>query len=158
MTDVCVVIDPVTSAYSRCENSTTATFIREFCRSPFQWSDEVNAGFSTGPSTWLPLAENYKRRNVRVQEGVEGSHIEVYKKLMGLKKTEAGIDGKLFIQALTDDVLLIKRELTDKKKASLISIFNFGSLYTHLGFINQTENPEKIKIQLKRLNSFHDVG
>lgn len=158
MTDVCVQIDPVTSGYSRCEDPATATFIREFCRSPFQWDDSANAGFSTGPSPWLPLAESYEGVNVKVQEGKDGSHIEVYKKLMKLKITEAGVEGKLLIQALTDDVLLIKRELADKSKESLISIFNFGSLYTHLAFINKTENIESIKIQLKRPNSFHDVG
>jgi alpha-glucosidase len=158
MTDVCIKIDPDTNEYSRCEDILTAVFVREFCRTPFQWDDSTNAGFSTGPQTWLPLAQNYQKVNFKAQNGKKGSHVEIYKQLMKLKKTEAGVNGTLVIQALTDDVLLIKRELTDKKKESLLSIFNFGSQYIHLNFVNSSVLSEKLKVQLNRLNSFHVEG
>lgn len=39
---------------------------RDPCRSPMQWSDDVNAGFSSALQTWLPVHPDYKTRNVKV--------------------------------------------------------------------------------------------
>uniref|UniRef100_A0A2C9KY38 Glycosyl hydrolase family 13 catalytic domain-containing protein n=1 Tax=Biomphalaria glabrata TaxID=6526 RepID=A0A2C9KY38_BIOGL len=34
-------------------------------RTPMQWTDGANAGFTNGPSTWLPLGKNYTSLNVK---------------------------------------------------------------------------------------------
>lgn len=158
MTDVCITIDPETNEFLRCNDTNLYPFMREFCRSPFQWDDSANAGFSNGSKTWLPLSESYERVNLAAQLATNGSHVDIYKKLMKIRKTEAGADGTLIIQALNDQILVIRRELDDKSKESLVAIFNFGSDYTHLGFINETEHPTKVNIQISRVNSFHGIG
>lgn len=158
MTDVCVTVDSATKEFLRCEDPSLIPFAREFCRSPFQWDDSANAGFSNGSKTWLPLSESYESVNLAAQLATNGSHVDIYKKLMKIRKSEAGVDGALVIQALNDQILVIKRELADKSKKSLVAIFNFGSLYTHLGFINETSQPTKVNIQISRLNSFHKIG
>ena len=45
-------------------------YSRDPQRTPMQWSGEVNAGFSTGNTTWLPVAPDYEERNVKVGEMV----------------------------------------------------------------------------------------
>nr|AAY55205.1 IP13460p [Drosophila melanogaster] len=37
-------------------------FTRDPARTPFQWSDEANAGFSTNATTWLPINPNTYRK------------------------------------------------------------------------------------------------
>jgi alpha-glucosidase len=54
-----------------------------------QWNNDTNAGFSTHTETWLPVASNYKELNVKAQEGKEKSHLEIYKRLMLLRKHNA---------------------------------------------------------------------
>lgn len=42
-----------------------------------QWTDGPNAGFTNGPSTWLPLGKNYTSLNVKVIENVEDRQIQI---------------------------------------------------------------------------------
>lgn len=62
---------------------------RDFERTPFQWDDTKNAGFSTANKTWLPVSEKYKETNLKAQEGVEKSHYGVYKRLLELRRADA---------------------------------------------------------------------
>ncbi|PAE41369.1 glycoside hydrolase family 13 protein [Bacillus sp. 7884-1] len=58
---------------------------RDNSRTPMQWSDEVNAGFSTG-SPWIKVNPNYKSINVEFQKKDETSILNFYKKMIQLKK------------------------------------------------------------------------
>lgn len=42
---------------------------RDNARTPMQWSDEANAGFTTA-KPWLKVNENYKAINVAAQERI----------------------------------------------------------------------------------------
>ena len=61
---------------------------RDNSRTPMQWSDERNAGFSTG-QPWMKVNPNYTRINVAVQEADEDSVLSYYKKLIALRKADA---------------------------------------------------------------------
>lgn len=63
---------------------------RDGCRSPMQWSDQRNSGFSSGPSTWLPVNPDYKTRNVEAQK-IQGSnsHLEIYRFVAKLRRQSA---------------------------------------------------------------------
>ena len=41
-------------------------YSRDPCRGPIQWSDDVNAGFSTAQKTWLPVHKDYQTHNIEV--------------------------------------------------------------------------------------------
>jgi glycosidase len=41
-------------------------FCRDLERTPMQWSESKNAGFSSSNSTWLPVNENYQSINIKV--------------------------------------------------------------------------------------------
>lgn len=60
-------------------------FSRDNARTPMQWSDEGNAGFSTG-RPWLPVNENYSLVNVKREEEKEDSVLAWYQKLVSLRK------------------------------------------------------------------------
>lgn len=57
---------------------------RDNSRTPMQWTNEENAGFTSG-EPWIKLADNYHQINVE-KEQVEGSIFEFYKKLIQLRK------------------------------------------------------------------------
>ena len=59
---------------------------RDNARTPMQWSDGENAGFTTG-TPWLPVNPNYTEINVKEQEGRPDSVLNHYRKLTALKKS-----------------------------------------------------------------------
>jgi len=63
-------------------------FSRDNARTPMQWDDSVNAGFTTG-KPWLKVNPNYPHLNVAAQEQDENSVLNYYKKLIALRKSEA---------------------------------------------------------------------
>lgn len=54
-------------------------------RSPMQWDDSINAGF-TDTEPWLPVHNSYQKKNVAVQRCNEKSLLSFYKKLIWLRK------------------------------------------------------------------------
>lgn len=82
---------------------------RDFHRSPFQWDDSPNAGFTRGNKTWLPVNYNYYYTNVQIQQKYPLSHLNVYKKLVELRKNAAFVNGTYEGTVLTDDVFAYKR-------------------------------------------------
>ncbi|MHC4463758.1 MAG: alpha-amylase family glycosyl hydrolase [Planctomycetota bacterium] len=60
---------------------------RDAQRTPMQWDDSPNAGFSPpGVETWLPLATNYREVNVAVQQRDPMSTLNFYKTLLKLRR------------------------------------------------------------------------
>ena len=58
---------------------------RDGCRSPMQWDDSENAGFSN-TKPWLPVHQNYKKRNVATQQKDANSVFNFTRKLIALRK------------------------------------------------------------------------
>ncbi|MBY0148419.1 alpha-glucosidase [Neobacillus niacini] len=58
---------------------------RDNSRTPMQWSDEINAGFTTG-NPWMKVNPNYSDINVEAQKKDETSILNFYKKMIQLKK------------------------------------------------------------------------
>uniref|UniRef100_A0A1Q3FPA3 alpha-glucosidase n=2 Tax=Culex tarsalis TaxID=7177 RepID=A0A1Q3FPA3_CULTA len=93
-------------------------------RTPFQWDDSKDAGFSTANHTWLPMSPTYREVNVKVQQEVDGnSHLKVYKRLSYLRKNLAWMKGTLKT-TVSGDVLVIFREL--KGYDSMVTLANNG--------------------------------
>lgn len=63
-------------------------FSRDNARTPMQWDDSDNAGFTTG-TPWLMVNPKYKIINVKSQIDDENSVLNYYRKLTALRKNEA---------------------------------------------------------------------
>lgn len=59
---------------------------RDNARTPVQWSDSDNAGFTTG-TPWLKVNSNYKDINVQNQENDPDSVLNYYRKLLATRKS-----------------------------------------------------------------------
>lgn len=62
-----------------------ARYSRDNARTPMQWSDEANAGFTSG-TPWLRVNPNYTSINVEKEAADPDSVLNFYKKLIALRK------------------------------------------------------------------------
>jgi alpha-glucosidase len=69
-------------------------------RTPMQWSDTKDAGFSTAATTWLPVASDYPTVNVETESAKPHSLLNWYKQLISMRATNPALrDGE---QAMLD--------------------------------------------------------
>ncbi|KAJ1528710.1 hypothetical protein ONE63_007103 [Megalurothrips usitatus] len=101
------------------------TASRDPVRTPHQWNDSPNAGFSTNATTWMPTNPNYWQVNVVKEQANPKSHLNVYKDLVATRSTETMKQGELKTAVLEDDILVITRSLNDHE--TYITLVNFGS-------------------------------
>ncbi len=103
-------------------------FSRDNSRTPFQWSDVENAGFTSG-TPWLKVNPNYSKLNLKAQLNDDNSVFSFYKRLIALRKSEE------YGQTLTfgelepayldnDEIIAFYRRHNGK---TLLSISNFST-------------------------------
>lgn len=87
---------------------------RDNSRTPMQWNDDPNAGFTKG-TPWIQVTDNYKDINVKNQINDEDSVMSYYKKLIDLRKNKKAIsDGTIeFIQQEQENILAYIRRYGD---------------------------------------------
>ncbi|XP_049284745.1 maltase 2-like isoform X2 [Anopheles funestus] len=88
-------------------------FSRDPERTPFQWDDTANAGFSTGPTTWLPVHPNYRQLNLAAEKRSERSHYKTYQALVRLRTHATFRKGSIQLVPYSDSVIVYVRELQD---------------------------------------------
>lgn len=101
---------------------------RDNARTPMQWSDEANAGFTTA-KPWLKVNENYKDINVAAQEKDPSSVLNYYRRLVALRKSDEFKELFTYGRCVpayedTDGIMAYYRE--DENKRVLV-VANFGS-------------------------------
>ena len=80
-------------------NMTGETLNRDESRTPMLWDDSENAGFCK-PSVqpWLPISDNYKTTNVKVEQDDPISLLNFYKQVIGLRNESPALQsGRLEI-------------------------------------------------------------
>ena len=60
---------------------------RDNARTPVQWDDSPNAGFTTAETPWMDVNENYHDINVAQQLADPDSILNFYKKAIALRKS-----------------------------------------------------------------------
>ena len=96
---------------------------RDNARTPMQWDDSENAGFTTG-TPWIMVNPNYREINAREQMGREDSIFHYYQKLIRLRKEREIIPYGAYALLLPEDpdLFVYTRSLGDQK---LLVICNF---------------------------------
>lgn len=60
-------------------------------RTPMQWDDTKNAGFTTADEPWLPISADYKYTNVAFQKDDPLSTLSLYRRLIELRRAEPAL-------------------------------------------------------------------
>jgi oligo-1,6-glucosidase len=74
---------------------------RDNARTPMQWDDTENAGFTTG-SPWIEVNPNYKEINAKAEIVDEDSVFHYYRRLIELRHTEPAVAQGDFHMLLAD--------------------------------------------------------
>ena len=61
---------------------------RDHARTPMQWNDKLNAGFSQGLTIWLKVNENFKHINAKKDQQSAKSVFKFYQQLIAIRKNE----------------------------------------------------------------------
>jgi alpha-glucosidase len=104
-------------------------------RTPMQWDDSTNAGFTTG-KPWLPIPDSYKTVNTKVEVMNFNSLLNWYKQLIELRRSQPSLrDGNNVMLNTTDNNVLSWLRQASGKPAVVVSC-------------NFTAQPQKVSIDL----------
>lgn len=97
---------------------------RDNARTPFQWNDDLHAGFTTG-TPWIMVNPNYRQINVAEQQGRDNSVLSYYKKLVSLRKMNPVIIYGAYelLNADSEEIFAYRRSLDE---VSLLVVCNFS--------------------------------
>lgn len=96
---------------------------RDNARTPMQWDDSANAGFTTG-TPWIKVNDNYDKINAKSQVDDPDSIFSCYKKLVQLRKDyPVFIDGKFTLLLEDDDNIFAYSRKNEEK--TMIVVCNF---------------------------------
>jgi len=113
-----------------CQNI-TETFNCDAARTPMQWDDSPNAGFSTN-STWISVGDDYSKLNVKEQMASKSSHFKVYQKLMSIREEKALLHGETGFPLVDKDIFSFTR--VRKGSPGYLVVVNGGTEPRHIDF------------------------
>lgn len=108
---------------------------RDNARTPFPWSDEENAGFTSG-TPWLKINPDYVRINAREQMGREDSVFHFYQKLIALRKSAEY--GETVVYGACEPVL--------EEQKNLMAYYRKGSGHTLLVMGNYQKEVQSVRL------------
>jgi len=97
---------------------------RDNARTPMQWDDSANAGFSKG-KPWLGVNSNYRKINYASQKNDPGSVLNFYKRIIALRKNSKCLIQGEFIPVFADSNIMIYQRKLDKEEYTIV--LNFSS-------------------------------
>lgn len=113
---------------------------RDNARTPMQWDDSANAGFTTG-TPWIKVNDNYDKINAKSQVDDPDSIFSCYKKLVQLRKDyPVFVDGK-FTLLLEDDENIFAYSRKNEEK-TMIVVCNFFDKEIQMPLAKECEGME----------------
>jgi alpha-glucosidase len=95
-------------------------------RTPMQWNDSTNAGFSSA-KPWLPVPSSYKTHNVASESKDPNSVLEFYRKVLALRHTNKVLLDGNYVVLNEDDANVLSYLRTYKGDAVLVALNMSGS-------------------------------
>jgi alpha-glucosidase len=93
-------------------------------RTPMQWTDSANAGFTSG-KPWLPIADDYESLNVAIERKSPNSILMLYRRLIELRRTEPALAvGEFTPLPAARELIAYIRKTTGRR---LLIVLNLGT-------------------------------
>jgi alpha-glucosidase len=95
-------------------------------RTPMQWDDTKNAGFSTAQTTWLPVAADYITKNVKAEQSNPDSLLNWHRKLIAMRRTDPTLrEGDTIMLDTTNRSVLSYIRKGSDDHPSILVVLNF---------------------------------
>ena len=122
-------------------------FSRDSARTPMQWNDEENAGFTKG-KPWLPVHDDYAVMNVEAEEKDPDSVLNWYRQLAAIRQEETVLTEGNFSELMkeSNEVFAYARSKGDQK-AVILANFSDNEV---------TVDPDLIKNMQVKISSVKD--
>lgn len=101
-------------------------------RTPMQWSDAANAGFST-VAPWLPVAPNYKTHNVETEDQDPDSILNFYRRVLALRHEDPALREGRYI-ALNEGDPNVLSYLRQYKDEAVLVVLNMSGAQQSVKF------------------------
>jgi alpha-glucosidase len=98
-------------------------------RTPMQWSDAINAGFTQG-TPWLPVAPSYTTHNVAAETADSRSILNFYRRIIELRRTEPALRDGQYVPVNQEDPNVFAFVRRFKGEAVLVALNMSGSAQT----------------------------
>ena len=98
---------------------------RDNARTPLQWDNSRNAGFSSS-KPWLDVNENYNKINVELQQGNPDSILNYYREIIRIRKNNSTLIYGDFLDLEPSNEKLFIYKRWDKQKTFII-VLNFSN-------------------------------
>lgn len=132
------------------------SYSRDPERTPMQWNNSVNAGFSNASKTWLPVNPNYWHLNLRQQKKKGKSWYKIYKNSLKLRNNDNFRFGKTDTHVLSDWVFSYTRTLNN---VSFVFVINIDSETSNVTLRSKIKNlNDDLKVYISSINSEHTEG
>jgi alpha-glucosidase len=96
-------------------------------RTPMQWDSKPNAGFTDpGVTPWLPLAYDYRSRNVSRQETDPASKLHLFRALTNLRRIEPSLNVGDYDPVDVEDVDIFAYTRAAPGASRFLIVLNFG--------------------------------
>ncbi|XP_015100945.1 amino acid transporter heavy chain SLC3A1 [Vicugna pacos] len=128
-------------------------------KSPMQWDNSSNAGFSEGSHTWLPTSSDYHTVNVDVQKTQPRSALKLYQELSLLHANELLLSRGWFCYLRSDNHSVVYTRELDGTDRVLLMVLNFGEL-SQLNLKEMISNiPTRVRIKLSTNSAYkgHEI-
>lgn len=128
---------------------------RDPCRTPMQWSDAPNAGFSSLETSglWLPLADDYRVTNVEHQLADQTSILNLYRQLLALRKVHPVLHRGDYqtIQVGPEECFVYQRTLADQPR--IVIGLNFSERESQISLLGQGSGTILLSTHLDRIGT-----
>lgn len=132
-------------------------YSRDNGRTPFQWTDGPNAGFTSG-TPWLALNSNYNTINAAEQEKRQNSVLSFYKKLIALRKNvkyaETIVYGKTIPVLEEESNIMAYYRADENQKIFVIGNFDNNERWVEIPDLDHNESRSKWVVLLNNCDQF----
>jgi alpha-glucosidase len=107
-------------------------------RTPMQWDNSKDAGFSTADNTWLPIPPSAAQYNVATEQRDSDSILNFYKRVISLRRELPALREGSYVAVNRDDpnVLAYLRKTADGSDSVLVAL-------------NMSAQPQTVSFKLK---------
>lgn len=126
-------------------------------RSPMQWDNGLNAGFSNG-TPWLHVNTNYQILNVKAQKSVDSSHLKVYQQLAKLRQDRAFTHNSVQFMNISkvggNDKAILSYIRAQRSSDKYLVVMNFGHQYASDVDLSEGAGSERGKVVVNAMSAY----